>query len=95
MSDRQLTMGIIEKVFIKFKDNLLKGYDNFNENDGYMLLGAFEKIVRPILNKDEITIQDVQYALYRQYDSALVSAFALILSRMMDWPLSAMGAENL
>ena len=95
MSDRQIMMDIIEKVFIKFKSNLEKGDDGFNEYDAHMVLSGLEKVVKPILSKDEFTIQDVQYELDKQYDQAMVSAFTIILCRMMDQPLTAMGGKVL
>lgn len=95
MSDRQIMMNIIEKVFIKFKSNLEKGDDGFNEYDAHMVLSSLEKVVKPILSKDEFTIQDVKYELEQQYDQAMVSAFTMILCRMMDQPLTAMGGKVL
>lgn len=93
MSDRQIMMGIIEKVFIKFKNTLELGDKNFNKKDAEIISGGLQTIVKPILDKDEITIKDVKFELEKKYDSAQVSAFALILCTMTNQPLTAMGGK--
>lgn len=95
MADRDILMGIIEKVFIKFKETLELGDANFTEKDGYLILGGLEKIVKPILDKDEITINDVKFELEKKHNSAQVSAFTMILCQLTDQPLTAMGGKRI
>ena len=94
MSDRTIMMSIIEKVFIKFKETAEMD-ENFTEKDGDLVMAGLERIVKPILDKDEITIRDIRSELEKKHDSAPVSAFAMILCRMMNQPLTAMGGKRI
>lgn len=95
MSDRQMMIDIIEKVFIRFKQNIESGDENFTEAEGQIVVAGLERIVRPILEREEITIGDVRAELEKRHDSAPVSAFSMILCSMMDQPLTAMGSRRL
>lgn len=95
MSDRQMMIDIIEKVFIRFKHNIESGDENFTEAEGQLIVAGLEQIVRPILARAEITIADIQAELRKRHDSAPVSAFSMILCNMMDLPLTAMGSKRL
>jgi len=95
MSDREMMIDIIEKVFIRFKHNIESGDENFSEAEGQIVVAGLERIVRPILERDEISIRDVRAELEKRHDSAPVSAFTMILCSMMDQPLTAMGSRRL
>ena len=94
MSDRQMMIDIIEKVFIRFKNNIESGDENFTEAEGQIIVAGLERIVRPILERDEISIRDVRAELEKRHNSAPVSAFTIILCSMMGQPLTAMGVER-